>query len=580
MSGSSGLLLSQIGYERGGAVRAVFRSPRADALPEGLRFEVIDERGEAVSAGAWRAFGPWCGSCWWIAESGPIESSGAYRLRHARAVGGVPVESDPFDVADDVLWRSTYRAVAIDQLERRARLAKAKVGWMDAGMPWQEANSHAAMMLGLADVLRHRGEVLSDDERQRVIRQLVNGGDYLALLQDEASKLGLADGGISHMIPRYERDVLPADAAKAAAAWAEAAVVLREAEPDVATSYADRASRALRWLRKDARPVGELGFSRLAHGVADHYAVPNDWPTGDLLMCCRAALALHRFGDDAMLGHATALAERVLARQIPEAHAHRHAGLHGHFTTFDDPAGPTVKAWTHQIESKPIGADAGATFGHDLFPLIDLLERHPERVDARRYREALRRFAEGYLKPACDAGPFGIVPLGEYGSHGLLWFAGLWHGMNAAYGQAAALARRLARLFGDPALDAIATGNLQWIAGLNAGVTCESQFAAHLFSMDVPDGVALPCSMIHGVGRRWAGSWTTIRGSICNGFSAGDQFKFDVPPEPDRDRPDAFTDEDWITHAGAWLSAVSPLIRSPSEKPPAMATTVAAESAS
>jgi hypothetical protein len=63
--------------------------------------------------------------------------------------------------------------------------------------------------------------------------------------------------------------------------------------------------------------------------------------------------------------------------------------------------------------------------------------------------------------------------------------------------------------------------------------------------------------MIYGVGRRYAGSWRTIRGSICNGFSRGQQFHFDVEPQLSEDRPEAFTDEDWITHGGAWLAALA-----------------------
>jgi len=50
-----------------------------------------------------------------------------------------------------------------------------------------------------------------------------------------------------------------------------------------------------------------------------------------------------------------------------------------------------------------------------------------------------------------------------------------------------------------------------------------------------------------------------IRGSICNGFSTGEQFRFDVAATRANDGPFTFTDEDWVTHAGDWLSAMARL---------------------
>ena len=63
--------------------------------------------------------------------------------------------------------------------------------------------------------------------------------------------------------------------------------------------------------------------------------------------------------------------------------------------------------------------------------------------------------------------------------------------------------------------------------------------------------------MINGIGARCAGSWFNLRGAIGNGFSVGEQFRFDVRPSAETDGPHSFTDEDWIAHAGAWLSAMA-----------------------
>lgn len=114
--------------------------------------------------------------------------------------------------------------------------------------------------------------------------------------------------------------------------------------------------------------------------------------------------------------------------------------------------------------------------------------------------------------------------------------------------------------FGDSAFREVATGNLQWVAGLNAGITRENMLlGSQMFSMELPEGTALPVSMLNGLGHRYAGSWLNIRGAICNGFCCGQQFVWDVPPTRTADGPHSFADEDWIVHSGAWLMALARL---------------------
>jgi hypothetical protein len=275
--------------------------------------------------------------------------------------------------------------------------------------------------------------------------------------------------------------------------------------------------------------------------------------TRDLMQRLWACLELTFAGAGDTQGECVHLAAQILARQIPREQPE--GAYYGHFRTFAG-ADYTEKAWVHHGDGG-YGADCGGTFPHYLLPLIQMCEVWPDHPQATAWREAIHDFAYGYFLPACRANPFLLLPLGYFQGQGLLWFAGLWHGMNGAYGLAAALGMEFARLFDDTAFRDIAVGNLQWIAGLNAGVTKESLFAAHMFSMEIPPGVALPCSMMEGLGTHQAGNWMQIRGSICNGFSVGDQFKFDVDATAEVDGPHAFTDEDWITHAGGWLSGLS-----------------------
>ena len=81
------------------------------------------------------------------------------------------------------------------------------------------------------------------------------------------------------------------------------------------------------------------------------------------------------------------------------------------------------------------------------FPLIEAVKVWKEHPDAPQWRKALWDFTTGYFIPACQQNPFHLCPLGVFGGEGLIYFAGLWHGMNTVYGFAAALALELAVLF-------------------------------------------------------------------------------------------------------------------------------------
>jgi hypothetical protein len=181
----------------------------------------------------------------------------------------------------------------------------------------------------------------------------------------------------------------------------------------------------------------------------------------------------------------------------------------------------------------------------------------PEHAHSAAWKETLENFIFGYLIPACEKNPFHIVPQGIFGEEGPIWFCGTFHGTNTIYGFTAALALELAGLFDEPRLKAIAYGNLQWLAGLNAGMNAANiKQGCVVFSTDIPEGVTLPVSMICGIGKRWGGTWFQTRGVICNGFSTGEQFKHDVEPKKENDGPFSLTDEDWIPHSAGWLAGI------------------------
>jgi hypothetical protein len=255
------------------------------------------------------------------------------------------------------------------------------------------------------------------------------------------------------------------------------------------------------------------------------------------------------------------LASLILDRQVPEDKAQQ--DIFGHFYTFEPEHELTERAWSHcivqQNGNREYGSDIGQAIPHWVTPVIKLLSRHPDHADAPRWQASLSQYLNGFLLPACKLNPFGIMPLGYVAGEGWLHFAGPWHGHNSTYGWTACLAMEMAQVFPDDTeqLEALARNNLQWIAGLNAGLTREAAEACVFLTFsneELPPGRAMPISMVQGFGQRNVGGWTTLRGNVANGFAVGEQFKFDIPATLDQDGPFAYTDEDWIPHAAAYLA--------------------------
>lgn len=542
MASPEGLLFSQIGYDTGLPVKVIIRGGK-DAIGEDDEWSLSDSEFEDLPAEL-AYWGEKWGSHWWLVDCGSYDEPASLLFEHERYAPTV------LEVGPSVLFDETWRACSYDQAERRAKLAMNKIGWQDCGASWSEANSHAAYVLGLVDLLVLSRGTMSDEEAARVQAQVEVGCDYLLALQSRAKELHGLDGAVVHQLGKFEELVLPQDVSKAAYALARGA---RVASPDKVPVYLEAARKALAWL-VTAKPLQNEHFCKINHGVSDDFVPPQEWFTRDLLMEAAACAELVLRGEDDFEPRAVDLIRQVMDRQIL---VRTKAGVFGHFRAFASTEF-AEKAWIHHMNNGGAGGDLGGTFPHFLFPIAEMLAAKPDHADATRWRECLERFVDGYLLTACKDNPFGIVPLGDFGDQGLLYFAGLWHGMNSVYGITAALALDLADLLDRPELVPLAYDNLQWIAGLNSGLTESAQIGCEMTSRPLADDVAVPVSMICGFGD-WAGTWLNVRGSICNGFATGRQFTFDVPSTAENDGPTSLTDEDWITHVGAWLSAVARL---------------------
>jgi hypothetical protein len=556
--GVSGLLFSQIGYELGWPVRVVIRIPRKeliDGQPVCILTGVNSEKSHQTEFNYHSEI--W-GSHWWVADFREITEEGVWNVEVV--IAGETVFSAPdLKVGRNILWNATVELATADMLERRVHFTKVGAGWQDAGTLWVESPAQSAMVISLCELIEKKAEMLSDEFRNRIYKQIAVGCDYFVMLEAKARELGFPEGAQSHDLHGHEKDILPHDAMKTLVALTKSIRLLPETYASKKQKYTETAKRAFQWLITSAKPMSDYGYVRMQRGLPADAVIPKDeWLTRDLLTLCQASLEMLKLGDQNAKERAIGYANKVMARQISKENAE--SALFGHFREFDS-LKHAEPSWVHGIvpgkNGVEFGADMGGVYPNYLMPLIEMLKLWPDHADAAKWKACLQEFAFNYVIPTCEQNPFYLVPQGIFAGEGPVWFCGTFHGTNAIYGYTAALALELAQIFNEPKLREIAYGNLQWIAGLNAGITRENlALGCVVFSTDIAEGAAMPASMMCGVGNRWAGTWFQTRGVICNGFSTGKQFVYDTEPKKVNDGPNSFTDEDWIPHTAAWLTGL------------------------
>ncbi|GCE14635.1 cellulase N-terminal Ig-like domain-containing protein [Tengunoibacter tsumagoiensis] len=545
----TGLLYSQIGYDIKDPMRALIRSTNPSYVPEGALFTLVNTSTEQVviqkPVSYW---GELWKSSWWELDFSELDDAGTYTLS-VQAEGKELCKSDPFNVATHLLWDETLTIVALDQMEERARLARNQNGWKDCGSTIREVNSHATCLIGLCDLMNTGFQWLTHSEIERLAQQLLIGCNYLATCQDKAEKLGLGKGSIVHEIPD-DMVVIPGDVAQCVVAFARTSRLIIERYPSQSDEYLERAVAAYDYLLEQAHPLGQSGFSPLNHGASADFQVPDEWMTRDLLMMIWGGMELWISGKTHYKERVIHMARQVLQRQVPRDRPE--GEFYGHFYTFDH-CDFTEKANIHHH----IGHDTGGTFPNYIVGLIEMTRRWYDDPEAPIWRKAVEDFAYGYFLPACSKNPFYLLPEGYFKGQGLLVFCGPWHGMNTSIAFTATLATKLETFTGDRAFRKISVGNLQWIAGLNAGITQHSFKGCEFWHEEIEPSQVIPYSQIYGIGTRYVGCWSDIRGSIPNGFSVNPQFQLTVEPTQEADGPWLFTDEDWIPHSAGWVSALT-----------------------
>ncbi len=549
----SGLLISQIGYDLHSPMRVVFRATERSALDDAAVIKILPESN--LRAGErempWRYWGECWGDHWWCADFTGLPT-GDYTASMVETATGASFR-EPFVVARHRLWDQTVSMVGVEQFEERARRARAQTGWKDCGSTLRELCSHASSILGLCELVLRSTDWLASDDYRRLLDQIVHGCDYLAACQNKAEDLGLPFGSFVHELT-HSPNLVPADAAQGGLALAMASRLVFESHPQKSQEFIKRARATYAFLQTEAAGFPPDGFSALNHGAPDDFLPAGQLMTRELLMRMWFAVEMWISGGDKRhQDDAVGLAREILERQIP-AGSDGSPELHGHFRTFPDAAFAEKSNVHHHV-----GHDTGAIFPSPIMPFFEMIARWTDHADCGRWQKAVRDFGYGYFLPASRRNPFLLMPSGDFGDEGILTFCGPWHGINVSYAWWAILACRLEGATGDAEFRGIAVANLQWIAGLNAGLA-EGMFESCIgFHPDIPPDRFLPFSMIEGIGHRSVKGWSDIKGSIVNGFSVNPQFHLTEPATRENDRPREFTDEDWIPPAAAWVAALASL---------------------
>ena len=543
----SGLLTSQIGYDLRAPMRALYRGSDRDALGENGRFTLTNHTtGDTLLQAPLAYWGECWHSHWWIADFSTLKEAGEYTLT-IEADGHSSIISDPFQVGEYLLWNESITTVAIDQFEARAERARFGKGWKDCGDKFREVGSHTGALIGLLDLLNIGFEWLGQDASDRLAKQIIHGCDYLVSCQQKAEELGLPAGSIVHELPN-NLELIPQDQGQSVVVLARASRHIYEVDPERSLDYLNRAAAAYEYYTRQCRPSELPKFSAMLHGAPTDYE-PTSFMTGDLLMMVWGGLELAQSGRPEYLDESVRVAREILRRQVPKGAENE---LYGHFYAFADCLF-TEKAFIHHH----VGHDTSMMFNHYIVPLMKLCQQLPTHAEEPLWRQAIHDFAYGYFSPACRANPFYLLPQGEYAGEGVLTFGGPWHGMNVCYGYGAALAVQFEEFFGDHQFRQIAVGNLQWIAGLNSGLTSDSFVGCVMFRDEIEAGTAVSYSHIHGIGQRTVQAWSKIPGSIGNGMCTNRQFHMEVEPTKENDGPWRYSDEDWIPHAGGWASGLT-----------------------
>ncbi len=462
---------------------------------------------------------------WYQIDFSEVTKPGEYTLQIFVKDEVVAENKNAIHIRRDALWNRCWYDCSLGQLDVRATNCYPEGGWRDCGSELQEVSSHIIMLEAVCDLLSDAR--VPSCEREHLLEHVYRGADYILKCRKE-------HGGFVHEL-HHNPNVSFGNCANAVSVLGRVSLLTKQDNPEKSKEYLASAKKAYEFATTHDffSDLQENTSLQSTHDAPEEMKTPPaQHRTRDLLSLLQATLSLYKCGDEKMKDKAFSLTEEILSRQIPEEKAQH--GLFGHFYTFSgydfsEKANYHCGAWDLPYKNY----NQGAHKPYWVMPLFEMMELFPEHKDLQSWKNALKNFAYGFFKPACEDNPFGIIPAGVYNKDGILYFSGLYHGHAKIYGYAAVLATKFYQVFKDADFLSIATANMQWVAGLNV------------------QGI----SFIVDIGENSAKDWNVLRGTIINGFDSSKQFSI-APVSAETDLPSYLDDEGAIHHCAGFVSGL------------------------
>lgn len=188
------LLHSVLGYEAKGIKWALIRAVQPELNHAGA-VDLDNSSAQVVSAGGittgypLQYSGKTFGNHWWQVDFSGLEMSGRdFRLFVTVKLAGkeeeVRLQSTPFSIQDDILFRSTFPGIALGNAEARKAPPGMGGGYFDSNTRMGEAYSHAMFASGLLSILERRGFALPLEVNQHLAGSAERALDYVVRLQE------------------------------------------------------------------------------------------------------------------------------------------------------------------------------------------------------------------------------------------------------------------------------------------------------------------------------------------------------------------------------------------------------------
>lgn len=522
------ILEAQIGYKPYETKQAfiVADNPTSESLGP---FQLKNaSTGATVHTGNVTYWGQRWGQAWWTMDFSGYRTTGSYYVD----VPSLSEQSSTFSITESLFVSQTLLKTSIDQLEPRI---KGKLGWQDCGhTDWRGVEGHATLLYGLIDAFESYEGTLSTTDRSRFLDSMEHGADYLLALQKPNGSFGSEYYDFPNLIT-WHKSLLATIA------------LLQVYEVTGASAYLNGANAGWTWIM--SRPEftrwetgAEVNDTRQIFGQKSPFLPPTELRTRDKLTLVWGATEFYKVtGTVGYKTIALDYANQVYDNQFLD-YTQAVEGAYGNFHAW---SGTDIfqKSWEHGQWYY----NNGAVLPDHILGLVQLIEMFPSDPAALKWRYVLKVYKDKFLKTTTALNPFKLYPVGMYDQE-IRYFGPTWHGTNGMYGNIAKNAMLLARLFDDPQLQQIADANMEWVAGLNAGVT--------------QAGKRQSISMIEGIGAHSVETPIHLDGAISNGLASTPQFSL-ADPDSLMDRPATYTDEDWIVHSGGWLSGLSEVEKTP-----------------